>query len=435
MSGYWIRLFCSLIIIGLIGFSLSLYAETPEDDFGDPFNQENESGDDFGDPFGQDEESEDAAIAEDETTGSLPDGPGDEWKPDISLSGDISYTPLVRISPDDDISMAYNAMAGNMNIAYSFGDCDIAGKFHLELDPFSYENLYKLSVGELFFAYHTDVFHFRAGYSSLDWSLMNAFKLTNYFHTPVSLFFDLDLFSLPPELIAPLMDYSAFVVDEEPSDPMLGIRFLVFYKIFSLEIAAGPPFFYNDLPYNIEEMLSVIDMPGQVNLSLTDTLPENILANGEIAARLGMTLYTTDLYFSYFHGFDRRQFYTTTTAVVPPDSLNIDIERKYSIVDKAGLSISADVLGCVLNAEAVFTFSDPVLYYMTTSFPDPLGDMTDVRRMRTTSLEISAGSDWELSPVSGLSWNIMITFSLKRSRMSWRKSSPGIRFLARSGIP
>jgi hypothetical protein len=44
----------------------------------------------------------------------------------------------------------------------------------------------------------------------------------------------------------------------------------------------------------------------------------------------------------------------------------------------------------------VMSFSDPVLYYKTTSYPDPLGDITDTKIKETTTMEISAGFDWEV---------------------------------------
>ncbi|MBN2440274.1 MAG: hypothetical protein JXJ04_02985 [Spirochaetales bacterium] len=372
------------------------------------FTLENNESDAFGDPFGQNEETPESATTDEDPSSpepeediSLPSGP-EKTSPGLnrnfSISGEAGYFPLIKIEPEKDPVFVLNRVTDITHINYSFGDSSVTGSFQLGIDPDASTEACRFTVDELFFSYHYNFSTIKAGYMALDWSLMNVFKLTNYFFTPAAFYFDLDVFDFNPHDLDMVIDYSPFAIEDPGTDGAAGLYVFFYYNIFSLELMVSPPSFFHNQSSPLSEALSLFTFPSHVTLSLVDTPPPLEISNVEIAARLGITLNSTDIYLSYFHGFDKRMFYTTTTALALPSDLDIMIKREYTLVDKAGASASIDLFGLMINSEAVLNFSDPVMYYKTTHYPDPPGDIIDMKQTETTSIEISTGCDWEIIP-------------------------------------
>lgn len=249
--------------------------------------------------------------------------------------------------------------------------------------------------------------------------------MTNYFDTKDSFYFDLNLFGFQPDDFDLMIDYSLITQQADKNDSIIGLHLLFYYSLFSLELVVSPPFFFNDQTYSIQDALDNFSFPDTVAISLTNTKPAAILANIEFAARFGMTISSLDFYLSYFHGFDNRALFTTNTLLSPPENLVIEITQEYTLLDRIGASVSYDLFGMIIHAETVMSFSDPVLYYQTTSLPDPMGDIINTKIKNIMTLEISAGLDWEVFTNFRILFELTDFFYLRMSPMSRKKPCTG----------
>lgn len=365
-----------------------------DDPFGDPFDQIN-------DETEEEKEDDDAMI----DPGELPG----KTQSDVMISGEVGYFPVLKFKAEKKPLFVSNLITGKTDLHYSFGNIKAAGSFKLDIDPHStilspnssvdtFDDLYELSINELYCGFQADIIDMKAGYFTVDWSQMNVFTLTNYFNRNTSFYFDLDLFGFHPDDFDLDVDYSLFTTNDKENDAIAGLHLLAYYSLFSLELIVSPPFFFNDQTSYIADALNTFTFPANVDIALFNSPPAFTLENIGVAARFGFTIFSLDVYLSYFHGFDNRALYTTTTILSPPENLDIEIAREYSLLDRGGISASYDLFGMIIHAEMIMSFSDPVLYYHTTSFPEPLGDVIDTKIKNIMTMEISAGFDWEIFP-------------------------------------
>jgi hypothetical protein len=355
--------------------------------------------DPFGDPFDQAETG--IQTEEEETNTEFEEPPAADTLREILFSWETGYYPLARFIPGEKPLFVSNRVTGKADVSCSFGNVNIQGSFDLDINPRDInlsgaDSVHSLRVNELYCGIRGDFFDVKAGYFPVEWSQMNTFHLTNYFNTREGLSTDLDQFGFDPDEFDFVVDYSRFTDEGKDIDPVCGIHLLGYYSMFSLELIISPPFFFYDQAPSMSEAIDTIPFPPTVEVTLDNTLPAFSLENTEIAARAGITISSLDFYLSYFHGFDNRLLYTTATTVSLPADIDILMTKEYSLLDRIGSSLSYDLSGMIIHAEMVMSFAEPIVYSETTTYPDPLGDITDTKSEKTAAMEISAGFDWEV---------------------------------------
>ncbi len=302
--------------------------------------------------------------------------------PVFAVSGEIVYQPILFLDWQDD---AYgdpvylsNAVSGDIGLYGAFGRSSFVADFRTRVIAVAGGTPeFEIDIRELYFNYRSNFVDIEVGFFPLEWSVMNVFKIADFFQPA----------ALP------------FLTGELLSSSRTGIHAIFYYGLFSLEGVYLPLY---SAPASVGDYvgssLGVDFYPQDIEVVQIDEKPDPTYDHFQAAGRFGMALGALDLYLLGYHGYSNQEIHTSQTVFEPPASSSLLVEREYNIVDTLGLSASFELLGFVVGAEATVTFEAPVLVDEVVELLQPVGTVTNKVLARVPVLAWSAGFDWGFLP-------------------------------------
>lgn len=317
--------------------------------------------DPFGDPFG-----------------ALPPNPTTT----VELSGEFRYAPAVRFEPDDesDNANAYDppvfvasAAAADLEVAVSRGLMRFNAAVTLSdsESPLQLRELFARRVGE-----RTDL---TVGRFDPSWSAFDLFPAIDFFGSPG----------------LPFVSSSAAAVT--------GVRVIAYAGPVSAEVIAVPlPEARRSGLTAAAQVFGYEPYPTGVPITFVDAEPSRTLEEVQLAGRLGAGIGPASFYVAGYRGYPTAEVRESTTTFDPEaaaageDPIDVVITTVTPMVNAAAGTASLEVLGAVLEAEAVLTIDDPVAVLVTNELPAPIGAVTDRSTVLANTLRIAGRLDWEM---------------------------------------
>ena len=332
-----------------------------------------EGDDPFGDPFSE------SQGAEDPDFGDASSDDASSWAtlPSLELNGKVAYTPTIFADYEDEefshpIFLS-NAVEAELDVSSRFGKTGFQGGLRAKVGADADNNpIVDLSVNDLHFNFRTDALDLTVGRFALEWSAMNVFKLSDFFTPSGALSLGL----------------------ESQGQPVTGMHFIAYLGPFSAEGVLVPLYYLDAGIANMAGNLGISVYPNDIAVVFSDRRPGLSLEYPQAAIRLGLGLPFFDAYLYYFHGFSNQTLNTSRTEYDPPATVTLEIETIYEIVDCIGISATVDVLGLVINGEAVITFDAPV--HVSEEVDLPIGTVTNTVLGYAPLLQWSVGLEWEI---------------------------------------
>ncbi len=320
-----------------------------------------EGDDAFGDPF-----SGDQSLPEHDEAGV------------VDLSGRLSYKPVFFAAYADkkreNPVFLSNAVETVLTVGSEFGRTRFSAEFSVGVDIDGDNNpVFDIGARRLYFNYRADVLDLTIGRFAIEWSPMSVFPLSDFFS--------------PAGMPAPGGD-----VAEEPAT---GLRAVAYVGPLTLEGVFVPLYYAPTAMTDYFGALGIDLYPDDIPVVLTDSRPGLSLGNPQGAVRLGLDIPFLDTYFYYFHGFMNQTLTTSRTEFEPPATVTLVVENVHRIVDRFGLTATLDVLGFIVNAEAVLTLGAPV--HVTEEVELPIGPVTNTVLKSAPLARWSAGFEWEMA--------------------------------------